>query len=434
MSKRPFLFLPLFFLLFFSPALFAEEEISVVLHVHSSVSSGEPGIFEIARLAKQKQIDAVMMTDLLCESYTYGLAPFQDIIKKTVRRKSVMDKGVPAYLSEIEIANKNVPGVLMMDGVVATPFYYWTGNLWPGPLVLNDRAKDFLVFGLSSADDYENLPVLQTGKSRFNAYQGAQGAAPFQDVIDYVRKKDGFIVWSHPGAEERMGIKMFFDRKVILNSKDSYKEVAATQGYHAIAIYSVELRMAIESPEFETAAAPGGVWDQVLLQYISGRRKEPVWAVGEVDYNGFENGNKDLKAIMNKVFVSEKSREGIYAALKSGKVYVITPGLQEMVLNSFTAEDPVSGETAKMSEALTASSAPKIRGEISFSNQEQVPYKLAIIKNGEIVDMLDLPVPGPFEYEDPSLGSGESAFYRIIAYAEGGARLLSNPIFVRRSR
>lgn len=423
-----------FFLLFFPPVLFAQEELSVVLHVHSSVSSGSAGIVEIAREAKRKKIDAVIMTDLLCERYSYGFAPFQNFLKKTVSRKSVMDKGAAAYLKEIQIAGKNVPDVLMIDGAVVTPFYYWSGSLWPGPLVLYDRGKDLIVFGLSSAADYENIPMLQTGKSRFDAYHGEQGAAPFQDVIDYARAKKGFTIWSHPGAEERRGIKMFLGRQVLLNSKNSFREVAETEGYQAIGIYSVELGMVIDSPEHETAASAGGVWDRVLAQYINGRRKEPVWAAGEVDFNGMEGGNRDLGAIVNKVWVPSKSRENIFASLRSGNFYVITPGLQEMVLNSFTVSDPLSNEAAGMGGTAVVASAPKIKGEISFAEQARLPYKLAIVRNGKIIEMLDLPEGGAFEFDDSSLGPEEPAFYRIIAYADGGARLLSNPIFVRRSR
>lgn len=433
MSKRPLFFLLPAFLVFslslFSPRLFAEEEIKVVMHVHSSVSSGRPSISDIARFARQKKIDAVMMTDLLSESYAYGLAPLQNIIKKTVRRKSVIDKGAELYLAQIKNANKEVPEVVTMDGVVATPFYYWTGNIWPGPLVLNDRGKDFLVFGLSSAKDYVNIPVLQTGKSRFDAYHGRQGTAPFQDVIDYVRAKNGFIVWSHPGAEENRGIRFPFGRQVFLNSKNSYNEVANTRGYHAIGIYSVELRGAIESPEYETAASAGGVWDKVLFQYISGRREEPVWAVGEVDYNGIEGGNVDLSAIMNKVFAASKSPEDIYAALRSGNFYIVTPGAAgEMVLNSFTAGSAGMGGTA------VVAGVPQIKGEITFAGKGPLPYHAAIIRNGTIIDMLDVTEGGPFTFQDDGLGPDEPAFYRVIAYDDAGSRLLTNPIFVRRSR
>lgn len=422
-----FFFLPRF--------LSANQEASVVLHVHSAVSSGNPGLQEIARIAKQKKIDAVMMTDLLCERYSYGLAPFQNILKKTVSRKSVWDKGVPAYLSEIQNTDKTVPGVLMMEGVVATPFYYWTGNIWPGPLMLNDRGKDFLVFGLHSASEYENIPVLQSGKSRFDAYHGSKGMAPYQDVIDYVRKKNGFIVWSHPSAEERMVIKLPFNREVVLVSKEYSREVKETEGYDAVGVYSVELAQVIGAPEDRSSASPGGVWDEVLSQYVSGRRKEPVWAVGECDYNGFAKENTELAAILNQVIVPEKTKENIFESLRKGKNYIIIKdrmGAQAMVLNEFSVSDPLTSQSASMGETVIVSAVPKIRFQISFSDQSNTPYHILLIRNGKMIEMEDLSGSGVFEYTDTELPQGDSAYYRIIAYSDGSARLLTNPIFVRR--
>ena len=431
-------FLLLIFGLFFSPGVFAaEQELSVVVHVHSSLSSGARSLFEIAQIAKNKNVDVVMMTDLLCERYTYGFPPFQDILKKTIQRKSVWDKGVPSFLSEVQRANRMVPDVVMIEGVVATPFYYWTGSVWPGPLMLNDRGKDFLVFGLNSADDYENIPVLQTGKSRFDAYHGNQGIAPYQDVIDYVRRKKGFIVWSHPDAEERMIFNLPFNREVVLVSKEYNREVTETEDYDAIGIYSVELAMVMASPENLLSASPGGVWDQVLLKYVSGKRKNPVWAVGETDYNGFAGENMNLEAIVNRVSVREKTRENILESLRKGKNCLIMKDLSEtqaMILNEFTVSDPLSAQSAGVGETLIISSVPKIRVQISFSDQANIPWHLVLIRNGKMIEIQDENGSATFEYDDTDLPPGDSAFYRVIAYSDGAARLLSNPIFVRRPR
>ncbi len=425
-------FLPQAFFFFSSP-VFAEQEAAVVLHIHSSVSSGEKPIFEIARMAKKRKIDAVMLTDLLCERYSYGPAPFQNIFNKTIARKSVLDKGVPAYLSEIQNINKTVPEVLLMEGVVATPFYYWTGSIWPGPLMLNDRGKDFLIFGLSTADDYKNIPVLQTGKSRFDAYHGSQGIAPYQDVIDYVRKKNGFIVWSHPSAEERRSFNLPIGRGVVLVSKEYSFEVAETQRYDAVGVTSVELMQVIGAPENLSSASPGGIWDQVLNQYLRGRRKEPVWAVGETDFNGVEN--TDLAAISNQVLVQEKTKENILESLRKGKNYLITKdqlGAQAMILSQFTVVDPVSAQSAGMGETIMMSSIPKIRLQISFSNGTEAPFHIVLIRNGKMIEISDPSGPGIFEYDDTELPPDSAAFYRIIAYTDGNARLMTNPIFVRR--
>lgn len=439
MRRMPKIFLRLlsflFFLISFSAigaSVETEEPLSVAFHIHSSVSSGKYSPAEISRLAREKKIDALILTDLLAESYSYGIAPFERFLQKTVRRKSVMDRGASAYLSEIQKAKEQTPEVLLIDGVVATPFYFWSGSIFPGPLVLNGRSKDLIVAGLPSAEDYEKIPVIQTGTSRFNAYRADPGAKPFQDVIDYALGRGGFVVWSHPLAEERRSVKLFLNRQVLLHSKSAEREVLQTQGYHAMGVYPVDLTLMINSPENQTPVSPGGLWDQVLSQHLGGRRKEPVWAVGESDYNGVPGENARLDAAVNHVYAGEKSREAVLSAMRAGKLYVTVSSGPAMKLDFFRAEDSASGQTVDMGGTLQVSAAPRIRARIVMPGNENGTYQLALIRNGKTIEILPLQSGASFEYTDTSLPETDSAFYRIAAFSDQGGSLISNPLFVRR--
>ena len=127
----------------------------ISIHIHSDLSSGVRPITQIAEIAEKQNVRGIILTDLYEEKYEYGIRPLQGILKKTVLRDSIMKSGPEVYFREIERARTFHPNVLIIDGTAVTPFYYWTGNLWPGPLVLNARARDLLILGLKSPSKYE---------------------------------------------------------------------------------------------------------------------------------------------------------------------------------------------------------------------------------------------------------------------------------------
>lgn len=407
-------FLLLFLLLSIQIPAFAEE-ISTAVHVHSDNSSGRRTLREISEIAKRQGIQAVVMTDLLCERYEYGLAPFRNLVKKEVKRPSVWDRGVRHYLGEIEAVNRAVPEVLMIDAVVATPFYYWSGQFGKEPLVLNERGKDFLVMGLDR-NGYENLPVISTGKSKFNAYDGNQYSKPFQELIDYTNRGGGLVFWSHPSAEEHMTFNFLKIFNVVLETRPSTQNMLETSGYTGMGVYSVELAQ-VTNPGLGLTIFPGGLWDRLLLQYIEGRRNHPVWAVGEVDYNGYEKENNNLGAIQNIVEAPARSREAVLESLKNGKLYLVIPGpgARRMVLKDFSSKRETGGN--------------RVRFELSLSDGGAAPVHLTLVKNGQIIQEFDRPSPVSFDWLDSSEAPGTSSYYRVVASTEASDRLLSNPVF-----
>lgn len=395
---------------------FADEQIAAAAHVHSAWSTGRKRILEIAELAKKSHVDVVLLTDLLYEGYEYGLWPFRGLIKARVERDSILKGGADRYLKEIEEANQRVPGVLMIDGTAATPFYYWSGSLWPGPLILNNRAKDFLVIGLGKAEAYENLPVIGTGKSGFSPYEGEKYAGPYQRFIDYTNQKGGLVFWSHPNAEEHRGFKEIWGGRIRVDTTPYSEDMAATFRYTGFGVFSVELAQ-IDSPEHKGLSSLGGIWDRLLLEYCQGRRKEPLWALGEVDYNGEEISSLD--SILNILTVKEKSREEVLGALKEGRLYLIALDRQgrRMVLHDFSVQDSGSALLIKLSLAHETGSSGAVH--------------LVLIRNGEVLQEWEQPLPVDYEFRD-SIAPSTMSYYRLIVQSNEGGRLLSNPIFARR--
>jgi len=244
----------------------AEEymQLSGVIHVHSTVSSGKYSIGELVVRAENKGLEVLILTDHDQVVMEYGLFPFRNLIKKREERQSILTTGPENYLAEIERLNRQQQSVLILPGVQSSPFYYWTGNPFGKGLTAHDFRKEMLIVGMSNPDDYYDLPLLhgrsstryvkdllarfliflaafllsiyliyQKGSlrvcgiliaifsltlmvdqhpfksSRFDAYHGDQGEAPFQDVIDYAHSRGGMVFWAHPESNySKNGVEM----------------------------------------------------------------------------------------------------------------------------------------------------------------------------------------------------------------------------------
>ena len=224
-----------------------------VIHVHSTFSSGKYSIGELVSRAENKDLEVLILTDNDQVVMEYGLFPFRNLVKRKEQRPSVLLAGPDNYLAEIKRLNRQQQSVLIIPGVQSSPFYYWTGNPFGQGLTAHDFGKKVLIIGMSNPDDYYDLPLLhgrsstryiedllpvflifltafllsiyliyQKGKmgvcgilmaifslammvdqhpfksSRFDAYHGDQGEAPFQVVIDYARSRGGMVFWAQP--------------------------------------------------------------------------------------------------------------------------------------------------------------------------------------------------------------------------------------------
>ncbi len=426
----PIVFSLIAFFLFPTGVFAQNQQIAVAIHVHSEISSGVEPIEVIAQKARDRDVGAVIITDLLHETYEYGLQPFPQILKKTVERNSISKLGVKKYLERIRKANQDVPEVLIIDGAVITPFYYWSGNPWPGPLILNGRGKDLIAFGLKDPAAYENIPIVGKNNSGFDAYHGEQGAIPYQKVIDYTAQNHGFILWSHATAHEEISFRFpVLGTHVYSISNDYRDELLKTQGYDGMGVYSVELAQ-IDNPQADGLSQPGATWDHLLQQYCSGNRKKPVWAVGEVDYTGIQGGNTALDAILNILWMNEKTPDNVLKEFSGGRYYLIIPGKngqRRLVLNGFCVAEATS--EACMGGEVKVSGPPILRFRMETSDHAEEMLHLSLIRNGELIDVWDQEAPFTREFKDETAPVNQKSYYRLIASSTKNDHLLSNPVF-----
>ena len=134
--------------------------IRTVAHVHSAYSGRKaPDMRLTLEIARQRGIEAVIFTDDAIADFEYGLWPLRRLIKAAVNRTSILRAGPSLYLEHVASLRKAFPQMIIIPGVEAAPFYYWSGSPLSS-LMINDWNKHLSVAGLERPEDYEDLPVL----------------------------------------------------------------------------------------------------------------------------------------------------------------------------------------------------------------------------------------------------------------------------------
>ena len=451
-------------------------QLSGVIHVHSTFSSGRYSPEELVARAAVKHLEVLILTDHDQVVMEYGLFPFRNLIKRREERNSVLGAGPETYLSEIERLNRQQQSVLVIPGVQSSPFYYWEGNPFNGKLTAHNYRKELLLVGLTSPDDYYRLPRLhggfstqywrellprffifcsvfllsiylirQPGKiriggiliavlslalmlnhhpfksSQFDPYHGDQGNAPFIEVIDYVKNRGGLAFWAHPESNYsvtgvQLGpIEMKTDHYVdALIQTTNYTGFAALYG------------------DTSTAANAGMHWDQTLSDYCNGRRSLPVWAIAGADFHEEQKGF-DLDTFQTIFLVDKKRTANVLKALEHGRIYAVRMSHnQRLVLDRYQIKDDRTGTSAIMGEELSITGKPVIEGRLSASDGSRQDVKVTIVKDGIISWSFEGQTPLVFNLVDNAELSGKH-YYRLDAKGKTGGHLLSNPIFVIRN-
>lgn len=409
------------------PAAAEFQLINGIIHLHTPVSGGNRSIDDYLKLANERHIGILIITDHDNLNYSYSIHPLRWLIKKTVEKESVLNFGISRYLELINDAGKNNPAVTIIDGVESIPFYYWTGSaIKTQPanrfttrreLMLHNRGKHMLVIGLKTPSAYEHLPLIANGLSRYDAYHGQQNEAPYQDLIDYVNKQGGLTFWAHPEAEEKRS-----QEGITIHTLSYHESLLHTRDYTGFSVFS---------EGYTKIGRIGGIWDTVLTEYCAGKRKSPVWAIGELD----DYGEKSIDGIQTIFLLNDNSYDGIINALKSGKIYVVTKSGNNPLLRleRFTIEDRANPQkVASSGDEITISGTPLIRIKLTHqSPPTSAKVTVKLIRNGRLLKEYNETLPYETAFADNDIKAGEKTYYRLDITDEFGGKVISNPIFVK---
>lgn len=470
-----------FIFLFLHSICFARDKYlpyPAVIHIHSNASSG--GVYSVARLASLAQnagIKILVFSDTFLERWEYGLPVFSNLLNISIEENSVVKFGVKKYLKDFKNVKKGFPGLLMLEGVEVTPFYWWSGSLFKKNLTLHDGQKDFLISGLGNYYDYTNLPVVCNRNlfprltdlpvllivvvlvvlgvfvykkkkrirllggilcvagvlfflnyfpfsvSRYNPYHGYQKYLPYQDLINYVREKGGVIFWSHLATTELSSAVKF--ATVNFYSPNYPESLVLTFGYTGFAV-------SLSQDTSCDLILPGGMWDKVLMSYCAGKRKEPAWVIGEADYRSGPIG-----AEQNILFLSELNPESVYKALRQGRLYVryYSKNNTDVSLDSFRIEDTQGpeGKTAFIGQEIKINGKPRLVIKGRFKINPIQDLYIQILRDGKIIKESVFGNEGVFilEFQDDFVDAQrKKSYYRLNFVTGGRIVLVTNPIFI----
>lgn len=480
------------------PAARAAElfPVNVAVHVDTRVSHGrrvyrfagipfkrteaEPAqpVEQIARIAKEQGVDALVLADRARGRISWGLTPWSRLLKVTVEQGSVASYGAERYLAAIEKAEGQT-GVLIVPGVECMPYYRWRGNPLRG-LRLSHAYEHMMLIGLDSPEALAGIPPTAGGFGRLRfswtvllnvvflalivlgvrvwrserrrgrlwgglivavSVLAMIDAAPFlpQEVSPYAAPRrhppdivaryaadqGGLAFWAHPSARAGSLPHRIKDSTGVAVEVRPYPEVLTrTQGYHGFAVFNAGIG----------PARPGGEWDEALLQYCSGRRPWPVWGISECDYDAHSppDGIRDALCV---AWVRERTERGVLEALRRGRCYAT----REDVSSSLWAVDYrlETGEMrARSGETLrTVADSARLVVHLRAADAEKAADGLQVVvvlngggktvdlrpgPNGSLVATADLPVPR----------SRKKSYVRALVCHNGQPILALNPIFL----
>jgi len=451
-------------------------QISGLIDLRTDFSDGSHSLEYVIKLAKKRGFNVLFLNEHDLQTVEFGLWPLRSIFKKKENRSSLLKNGVKSYLSQIQTASNQFPEMILIPGTESSPFYYWKGSLFKKNLTLCDYEKHLLIVGFEKEKDYEDLPIIHnkavskfhipvfflglfflavalyfivlrkkrrwivrysgillvvfcfllsvnnfiSKKSLYSPYQGYQGIAPYQLLIDYVNSRGGLVFWNHPetkSGQQKLG--------PVFRETAPYPQVLSeSKGYTGFAaLYA----------EGITITEPGGLWDQILLEYCEGKREKPIWGISTADFHEEGHAGEKLGNFPTVFLVKKKSKEDILEASKKGRMYAYRGDvdLPRLRLEEFYISDSESSQKAVMGEEIQIISAPQIHILLSTDDPREVnPLKVRIVRDGKLLKEISGETPLKINFLDEISKSSRKIYYRLDARDSRDRLVVSNPIFV----
>lgn len=471
-----------------APAPGAERiSIPAAVHVHSTFSGGPEGLDAIARRARAVGLQAVLFAENYALAFAYGVEPLPGVLRWRERFPSLGPADLPGYLEAVRQARRRHPDLILMPGLEVIPFYYWTGSLFDRTLTLHDGQKNLLVFGLEGAEDLTALPIVGNarprraaewplrmaplllvavgawlfrlrrvrverwrqyrirrerqywlpgaalvalalllladgwlaGASHWNPQRGPLGYVPHQAVIDFVARRGGATVWSLPEARD-FSVHRRGGLTVTVRTDPYPQALAETHGYTAFAALYWDTT---------TIEAPGGLWDRLLRDFLTGRRAAWPVAIAESALHWEGQAGKRLGDAQTVFLAATRTPAGVLEALRAGRAYTHLAGEEfGLVLQSFSANGAGLGETAWVAPGVP----PRVALAVAASDGSARLVEVRLVRSGTVLAERKGPTPLTLSLEDPEAPASGAWYYRAEVRGEKGARLLTNPIFLRR--
>jgi len=464
----------------------ADEVLAIAVHIDTEVGGGRYGLREIAGFLEENGVDGAVISDHDNAEITYGLPPFRSVVKKTRSFPSIEQYGPVEYLSGIEQAAREHPELILIPGAEAVPFYYWEGNPIRKNLTLMNWQEHMLVLGMNVPEHYKNLPAIHRGpgkqwnwfgvlalflpagmivagvgitrmrienklrfdrltyktvsrwpivpgvfiivlavlvliemspfhKREIDQYHGDRGALPYQKLINYADSIGALTFWAHPEASVDTEYE-----GVMVRTEPYHEHLLETTGYDGFAIFWNGDR---------EIGSPGGIWDQVLLQYTAGEREKPVWAIGELDWEGVAGGDL-IAETLTICYADERSADGVLAAMKSGRMIAVRNGVWKKIEAMEFSVVNEAGQSVSNGGEMTVTLPPEIRLAMEYEADCDLLSQVQLVRNGEIIARDTLESGSEWVFRDTEAPRPGKTWYYRMTVGRDFPVVATNPVFV----
>jgi len=358
----------------------APLQITAALHVHSSATSGEEDLVALARRARQAGIDALVLAENLGYEFRYAPAPLRYFFEARVRTPTLETYGIDRYLAELERARASADGILLIAGVEAPPYYYWSGSLIANDLTLNDMQRNVLVIApqgnderTATADLWRHLPAVGNRDHRAWGLRSLGLVLPGLLAVGLALRRlirrpleprrpgavfavlaligGAALLWAnYPYSAALMDpydaeaghvpVERLFEY-VRQRGGLTFWSMPEAVDYHERTVGPIDVSLATAPypsaiadtrgytgfggvyADTVTMLQPGAEWDVALQQFQAGARDAAPWVVGESAYHYAGQAGKQLDDILTVMLVDERTRAGVFAALARGRSYAV---------------------------------------------------------------------------------------------------------------
>ena len=469
--------------------------IPAVLHVHSTWSTGDETLDELAARARGRGVQAVFLTENYLLRFEYGLPVLRNLLRYRVEFPSLSSTRLDAYLAAIHSINGRQQDVLFIPGAEVTPHYYWTGSVLDGSLTNRDAQRNLHALGLYQSADYREIPMgmnqegapwgagsllllspvllvivggrllrLRRRRERFlqyvrvvedrpwrtpgilcmglgllflinnypfrtppvSIYDSTAGLRPHQAFIDYVNTRGGVAVWKLPDARDYHEVEVL-GLKATVETRPYPEALLQTDNFTAMGgVYEDNVRF----------TRPGAAWDDLLGDFLAGKRTSPAWVVAESAYHGEGDAGKHLGDLQTILLASAREPQALLRTIRDGRMYALWRTAETgLVLKDFRVASR-TGTTAEMGEQLEVCAGTSVEITAQFETEKGmiVPVEVELIRSGRLVSTFRGETPLEIRWEEAPKGPEPFAFYRLLVRGPVPHQLTSNPIFVHWGR
>jgi len=119
--------------------------------------------------------------------------------------------------------------------------------------------------------------------------------------------------------------------------------------------------------------APLNSWDDLLMAYVDGTVKRPIFAVANSDAHNTGDADSNVGVAKNGLYVKALTADEVYKAIKSGRSFATTgPSI------AFDINGKLMGSTVKIASGDTA----KLKLDVTAETPGYILYEIRIVENG----------------------------------------------------